>query len=110
MNIYDVLRKLVDARPWADLERTEALDLLNELEQVNALGTLSGKLDKRDHDHERAGAWFPESMKCTQCGIGMDPPDHAHIPVEIGADMSPWRGAYRRVETRCKICNKEMPE
>lgn len=109
MNIYDVLRKLVDARPWADLERTEALDLLNELEQVNALGTLSGKLDKRDHDHERAGAWFPESMKCRECGIGMDPPSHGHIPETKPAAVTSWLGSPRRDETRCKICNKEMP-
>ena len=107
MNIYDVLRKLVDARPWADAERTEALDLLNELEQVNALGTLTGKLDKRDHEHERAGAWFPLSMKCAQCGIGMDPPSHGCIP-ESKAVGPNWRGGAYRYETRCKICNREM--
>ena len=108
MNIYDVLRKLVEARPWADLERTEAIDLLNELESVNALGTLSGKLDKRDHDHERAGQWFPESMKCVTCRIGMDPPSHACIPGEVGVGAQSWRGGYYRTETRCKICNREM--
>ena len=108
MNIYDVLRKLVDARPWADLERAEALDLLNELETVNALGTLSGRLDKRDHEHERAGAWFPESMKCGQCGTGMDPPSHACIPEQKPQGQVGWRGGYVRYETRCKICNREM--
>ena len=110
MNIYDVLRKLVDARPWADVERAEALDLLNELEQVNALGTLTGKLDKRDHEHERAGAWFPQSMKCAQCGIGMDPPPHGCIPETKPAGATNWRGNPYRVETRCKICNREMTE
>lgn len=107
MNIYDVLRKLVEARPWADAERTEALELLSELEGMNALGTLSGKLDKRDHDHERGGAWFPQSMQCHVCGAGMDALSHACIPAEVKTNIG-WRGVQVKTEIRCRICNREM--
>lgn len=101
-----MLRKLVEARPWVDAERAEAMDLLNELEQVHALGTLTGRLDKRDHDHERGGPWFPQSMQCHVCGAGMDAPPHAHLPVEVKTNIG-WRGVQMKTEIRCKVCNKE---
>ena len=108
MNIYEVIRKLVEARGFTATEQSDALKLLTELEQVNALGTLASRLDEKDHECERGGDWFPESMQCRICGKGLDPPSHGCIPVQTSANITGWHGAQRQYETRCKICNKEF--
>lgn len=109
MNIYDVLRKLVEARQWTDQERTDALVVITDLEKVHAFGTSASQIDERDHECERRGLVFPFSMQCKFCGKGMDPPSHGCLPVETqpGGTSFSWRGTTR-LELRCKICNKEM--
>ena len=53
MNIYDVLRRMVEARPFQDYERVEALKMLDELQQANAFGTVA-RLTDEGHEHD----WF----------------------------------------------------
>jgi hypothetical protein len=54
VNIYDVFRRLIEARPFQDFERTEALHLLDELEQMNVLGTVARQTTE-GHEHD----WIP---------------------------------------------------
>lgn len=106
MNIYDILYKIVEARPWTDPERAEALIVIRGLEHINALGTATGQLDLKDHECERGGLYFPKSMQCQVCGKGMDPPPHGCQPHDAQPGGTGW---YRSAsQVRCLICNKEM--
>ena len=106
MNLYDVLRKLVEARQWTDEERASALRLLSELEQVNALGTMTGSLAEAGHQCVAKGSWFPESVQCGVCGGRVEPPLHACVPMDYPSATSGWGPA--RVAVKCGICGKGM--
>ena len=54
MTIYDVFRRMIEARPFQDFERQEALKLLDELERMNAFGTVARQAVE-GHEHE----WLP---------------------------------------------------
>lgn len=67
MTIYDVLRRIVEARPFADHERIEALRLLGQLERLNVLGTVAGQVSE-GHEHEwvsLSSAW----RRCQVCSL-----------------------------------------
>jgi hypothetical protein len=64
MTIYDVLRRIIEARPFADHERIEALRLLDELEKLNVFGTLAGQL-KEGHEHQ----WVNLSSSWRRCRL-----------------------------------------
>jgi hypothetical protein len=66
MTIYDVLRRIVEARPFQDHERQEVLTLLDELERVNAFGTMARQLAE-GHEHQ----WVPLSSAWQRCQICM---------------------------------------
>lgn len=102
MNIYEILTKLVDAKPWADADRADALRLLGNLEKMHALGIV-GEFDERSHDHVRADIIFPKSMQCAVCGQGMEPPAHTCVPREVHANAA-------SAEIRCMICNELVPQ
>ena len=73
MNIYDVFRRLVEARPFQDFERQEALRLLDELEKMNVLGTVARQTTE-GHEHQwvplnpfgRAGTGIERCTVCSQ--------------------------------------------
>jgi hypothetical protein len=64
MTVYDVLRRLVEARPFQDHERIEALRLLDELQALNIFGTVAGQV-KEGHDHE----WVALSSSWRRCKV-----------------------------------------
>ena len=99
-----------EARGFTSEEQGEALALLTDMEKLSVLGTTAGSLDRRDHDCERGGEWFPGSLQCRLCGKGMDAPPHSCLSVEIPAYQTTGYRAPRWVPTelRCKICNREM--
>lgn len=101
MNIYGLLTKLVEAKPWTDADRADAVRLLSNLERFHAFG-IAGEFEERDHDHVRADVLFPKSMQCQICGAGMDAPAHTCVPREVRANAA-------SAEIRCMICNSEMP-
>lgn len=101
-----MLYKLVEARPWTDQDRAEALIVIRGLEHINALGTATGQLNLRDHECERIGPWFPGSMQCKICGKSMDPPSHGCMPHDVTPGSTGW--ARTTTQVRCSICNKEM--
>lgn len=45
MTIYDVIRRMVEARPFQPHEQAEALDLLDDMEKMNVWGTTARQLD-----------------------------------------------------------------
>ena len=51
VNIYDVLRRMIEARPFQDYERAEALKILDELQGANAFGTVA-RLTDEGHEHD----------------------------------------------------------
>lgn len=107
MNIYDVLRKLVEARPWQDSERADALKLIGDLEQMQVFGYIAGSTTEQDHICEAAGEWFPESVRCLHCGKPMDPPLHACVPKQFTGSGG-WGGFSNISSTKCAICGRKM--
>lgn len=67
MTLYDVLRRLVEARPFQDHERLEALKLLDELQALNVLGTVAGQV-REGHDH-RWVQLSPAWRRCSICSL-----------------------------------------
>ena len=70
-----MFRRMVEARPFHDFERTEALRLLDELEAMNVLGTVARQTSE-GHEHE----WIPldrqgranflgKTKRCRICGL-----------------------------------------
>jgi len=66
VNIYDVFRRIIEARAFQDHERVEALHLLDELEALNVLGT-TAKRTTEGHDHDWIG-WRYGWRRCQICG------------------------------------------
>lgn len=68
MNIYDVLRKLIEARPWQDYERAEALDIIKECEHLGVFGTTARNVTEQ-HEHD----WYPvpytRRKRCRVCTV-----------------------------------------
>ena len=87
MNIYDVLRRLVEARAFQDHERTEALELLTDLERLNVLGTTAKSTDV-GHEHEWIPWRAPRGAEWNWRGGDFVP-----------APVTPWH--------RCQVCGLE---
>lgn len=49
MTIYDVLRRLISLAPLAEIEQRDALKLIDDLEALNALGTLAKRTESQAH-------------------------------------------------------------
>ena len=64
MNIYDVLRRLVEARQFQDYERVEAITLIGDLEQANVLGTMA-RLIREEHEHD----WYNLNSRRRKCRL-----------------------------------------
>lgn len=69
MNIYDILRQLVEGVSFNGYNRESALQVIDELRNTNALGTVSGRTSEGTHECS-AG---PEGL-CTVCNERMTPP------------------------------------
>jgi len=73
VNLYDVFRRLVEARPFQDFERAEALKLLTEAEQMNVFGSVAAGLVE-SHEHQWADLYrgnlrgVPGRQRCTVPG------------------------------------------
>ena len=106
MNVYDLLRKLVEARPWSDQERIDAVRLITDMETMSVLGTMAGSMREQDHQCEPIDAWFPGSRQCKMCGGAMEPPPHSCVPGEWVSVSSGW--GRPQVAIKCKICGKDM--
>ena len=66
MNIYDVLRKLVEARQWQAHEQVEAIEIIEECRRLGVFGTAAGQIAE-EHEHEwvRISAYRQRCMICT---------------------------------------------
>jgi hypothetical protein len=67
VTIYDVLRRIIQARPFQDYERVEALELLDELEALNVFGTVA-----RETSEGHAHRWVnlsPAWRRCQVCSL-----------------------------------------
>lgn len=51
MNIYDVLRKIVEARQWSDYEQIEAIEVIEECRRLGVFGTAAGQIAE-EHEHD----------------------------------------------------------
>ncbi len=59
MTLYELLRELVNRSQWdGEALRRDAYELIEKLEQVNALGTLTATLDASDHEHVPEDRYF----------------------------------------------------
>lgn len=66
MDIYDVLRKLVEARGFQAHEQAEAIDIIEDCRRLNVFGTLSKSIIE-EHEHD----WIPwptGRLRCQVCG------------------------------------------
>lgn len=67
VNIYDAWRRVFEGRPFQEHEKREVLALVDDMERVNALGTLTGQLNE-GHEHQ----WVALSThwrRCTVCQL-----------------------------------------
>jgi hypothetical protein len=78
VNIYDVLYRMVEARPFQDFERETALKIIRDMERLNVLGTTAHTLELSTHEC-RQGEFYPASTHCLLCGAAMPVPAHDHI-------------------------------
>lgn len=64
MDIYDILRRLVEARPFQYHEQLESIEVIEEMRSLNAFGTLS-KAIREEHEHD----WVPTNgrYRCQIC-------------------------------------------
>ena len=65
MDIYDILRRLVEARPFQQHEQQESIEVIEELRSLNVFGTLS-KITKVEHEHDDV-AIGPNRVRCRIC-------------------------------------------
>lgn len=66
MDIYDVLRKLVEARGFQQYEQAEALTVIEDCRRLNVFGT-TAKQARQDHEHDWI-QWGPARWRCSICG------------------------------------------
>jgi hypothetical protein len=64
VNLYDVLRRLVEARPFQEHERAESLRLIDEAQRMHVFGTVGGELNE-GHTHD----WVKLSPAWRRCQI-----------------------------------------
>jgi hypothetical protein len=66
LTIYELLRRLVEVVPFPESERFDALKLLGELEDINALGTVAKQTEVQAHECRFVfnGAVY----QCATCG------------------------------------------
>lgn len=65
MTIYDLLRELVSAAPFQEPKRYDALKLINELDNMNALGTVAKQIEAQAHECQ--GVWQDGTYRCCTC-------------------------------------------
>lgn len=64
MSIYDVLRRIIEGRPFQEHEKREALVLLGDLEKLNVFGTVA-KQTTEGHTHQ----WVNLSSSWRRCQV-----------------------------------------
>jgi len=106
VNVYELLRKLVEARPWSDAERSDALKLLTDMEHMSVLGTMAGQLREQNHECIPVDVWFPGSRQCKICGGVIEPPEHSCVPGEWESSSTGW--GRPSVAIKCRICGRAM--
>jgi hypothetical protein len=70
-NLYEVLELLLENASIADPERDRCLDIINQLRDLNALGSTIGVTGGLIHNYEPGfqGPWNSDPiLKCTYCG------------------------------------------
>lgn len=50
MTLYELLRRLVFLSSMPEQERRDAMELITELERINALGTVAAQLAAQEHE------------------------------------------------------------
>jgi hypothetical protein len=98
VNIYDVLLRIVEQRPFQEHEKRTAIKLIEQMEQLNVLGTTARHLDPATHEC-RQGEWWPDSGYCLICGVLMP------VPAHIASRQKMWTG--QNYVERCRICGEE---
>lgn len=73
MNIYQLFRILIESITWKDEGRkADALGLIDELEKLNAFGTVLGATEVTNHVHVwewRNGSYLGARTRYQQCRI-----------------------------------------
>lgn len=64
MDIYDVLRKLVEARGFQPHEQAEAIDIIEENRRLRAFGTTASQV-REEHEHD----WIHQGNGRSRCRI-----------------------------------------
>jgi len=66
VNLYDVLRMLVNHAGLPETVQADCLRVIDEVERWNALGTTTKTMEVEAHEHQ-----YPrDSDVCTKCGRG----------------------------------------
>jgi hypothetical protein len=83
-----LLRRFVEIAPFAEPERFDALELIRELESINALGTVAKQTEVQAHEcrYVRNAAGIDQ---CASCGKPRRNPPPAGGPWPQPSD--PWR-------------------
>ena len=75
MDIYDILRRLVEARPFQQHEQEESIKVIEELRAVNAFGSMAARV-REDHEHQWVPMNYPygnsRHQRCLICMIEED--------------------------------------
>jgi len=68
VNLYDVLRTLVNKAALPEVVANDCLKVIEETERWNALGTTTRTMEVQAHQH----SFPPGSQVCDLCGRGRD--------------------------------------
>jgi hypothetical protein len=68
VTIYELLRRFVEVAPFAEPERFDALKLIGELEDINALGTVAKQTEVQAHEcrYVRTAAGTEVCVSCAK--------------------------------------------
>jgi hypothetical protein len=79
VTVYELLRRLVEVAPFPESERFDALELLGELEAINALGTVAKQTEVQAHEC-RFVLTTGGVYQCASCGKQRRDPPRAGGP------------------------------
>lgn len=75
MDIYDILRRLVEARPFQQHEQQESIEVIEELRKLNVFGTMAKQV-REDHEHQWVPMNYPygnsRHQRCLICMMEAD--------------------------------------
>lgn len=88
MTVYELLRRLVEIAPLREDERYDALTLLQDLEDINALGTVAKQTDLQAH--ECRFVWNGARYQCASCSRQRNDPPPSGGPWPPSTRLGSW--------------------